>query len=208
MATKKTISSVLSEIAVAYPKFMEDENKREESIKVWAIYLSDIPDDLLVVAVRKFISSSDHPFAPSIPEIRRMATNLRMEVEKIPTPYEAWEEVVKAPKPRDIPLFRDGKFVPEQPYQWSHEIVQIVSRRLGWPRFPTGEFDMADRSHFIKAYEAELGKVTQQETRLQLVDDYIDSQRNLLLEERSSVFERGEEKFLKDQVRELTRKLS
>jgi hypothetical protein len=209
MASPETIGAVLNEISVAYPKFMENDERLDEAIKVWAVYLADIPDDLLLVAVRKFISSSDHPFAPSIPEIRKMATSLRLEVQQVPLAYEAWDEVMRAPKPRPVPLWRDGQIVEEKPYQWSHEIVYNVARRLGWPdRFPDGETLMADRSHFLKAYDAELQKVTQQETRLKLVDEYVESERQLLLEDRNAAFDTGEREFLNDQVRAVARKMA
>jgi hypothetical protein len=209
MATAETIATVLKEIAAAYPKFMADEASRADVTKVWAIYLADIPDDLLVVAVRKFISSSDHAFAPSIPEIRKAATSLRIEINGIPTSYEAWDEVLRAPKPRPAPLWRDGKIVEEEPYKWSHEIVYTVARRLGWPRFPDDTQLMADRSHFLKAYEAELSKATQQETRIKLVDEYIGDERQLMQEEqRRAALDTGEREHALKQMNSLARRMS
>lgn len=208
MADMDTIANVLTEIALAYPKFMADAETREETIKVWAIYLADIDDDLLVVAVRKFISSSTHPFAPSVPEIRKAATELRMEINAIPSAYEAWDELQRAPKPSTLRLFKDGKFHDPEEHQWSHELVQTVARRLGWPhRFPDYDNLMADRSHFIKAYEYELNKIAQKETRIQLVDEYVAHEKNLLLAERSSVFETGERDQVRKQMRALARRM-
>lgn len=208
MADMTTIANVLTEIAVAYPKFMADAETREETIKVWAIYLADIDDDLLVVAVRKFISSSTHPFAPSIPEIRKTATELRMEINCIPSAYEAWDELQRAPKPSPLRPFRDGKFHDHEEYQWSHQLVETIARRLGWPhRFPDPDSLMADRSHFIKAYEYEIQKIAKEETRIRLVDEYVAREKNLVLAERSSVFETGERDQVRKQMRALARRM-
>ena len=97
MATKPTIMTALKTIKAAYPRF---DIADADTIRVWASFLQDIDDDLLMAAVARFISSSNHAFAPSIPEIRKEAAELRREILGVPTSFEAWDELISAPAPR------------------------------------------------------------------------------------------------------------
>ena len=194
MASNQTISSALKMIKAAYPRF---DLAEKETILVWAGFLQDINDDLLMAAVTRFISSSAHAFAPSIPEIRKEAAELRREILGVPTSFEAWDELISAPSPRPAGamyrIFRNGQYVDEAPYQFPHEIVGVVARRLGWPiRFPSADNEMADRAHFIKAYEQEMGKVMRLETQVPLVSEYIEQERTALLDDRRAALDTGE----------------
>lgn len=173
MATNKTISQVLKVIAAAYPRF----ELSEETVMVWAKFVSDLDDELLEAAVAKFISSSDHAFPPSIPEVRRAASDIRQAVAGVPTAFEAWEEVMRAPHPNPIPQFKDGKFVEHVEYVWSHPIVGMVAKQLGWWKtFPSLASDKVaiDRAHFFRAYEAATSKKMDEETQLPKVTAYIE----------------------------------
>lgn len=181
MATNKTISQVLKVISAAYPRF----ELSEETVMVWAKFVSDLEDDLLEAAVAKFISSSDHAFPPSIPEIRRAASDIRQSVMGLPTAFEAWEEVMRAPHPNPIPQFKDGKFVEHEEYVWSHPLVGMVAKQLGWWRtFPNLASDKVaiDRAHFFRAYEAACFKRMESETQLPNVTAYIEEYKNKPLE--------------------------
>lgn len=207
MASAETIANVLKEIMFAYPKFMEDEDARTDATKVWAVYLADIPDDLLVVAVRQFISSSSHAFAPSIPEIRSSVVKIKAEIEKIPSAFEAWDEVINARKPY---VYYDGSVDDKNPHKWSHEIVGIVARRLGYPkRFPSDDVNdlVSDRSNFLKAYDYELSKLSQNEKRLPMIDSYIENEK-LLIADKQSAFDTGEAKQVNDQIKKLAKGIS
>ncbi len=182
MSSNQTISTVLKTLKAAYPRFMIDE---ADTVRVWASFLADIDDDLLLAAVTRFISSSSHAFAPSIPEIRNEATAIRREIADIPSAFEAWDELISAPTPRPTgaayQIWRDGKPVEQDDYVFPHEIVGMVARRLGYPdRFPSVDTEMADRAHFIKAYEAEVNKILKSETQLPMVSAYIENQREQL----------------------------
>ena len=179
MATNETISTILKTIAAAYPRFVVS----TDTVRVWASFLSDLDDDLLMAAVTRFISASDHAFAPSIPEIRGEASAIKREIADIPSAFEAWEEVLNAPMPRPrgaaYQIWRDGVPVEHDEYAWPHEIVGIVATRLGWPgSFPSHDNPIADRAHFIKAYDAEVGKRLQAETQMPLVTQYIEAQKS------------------------------
>jgi hypothetical protein len=71
-------------------------------------------------------------------------------------------------------------FIEYSELKFSHPLVARVAELVGWPRaFPT-DMPSADRSQFIKAYEAELGRVMEDAGRLKLVSDYIDQRRVVL----------------------------
>jgi len=182
MATNQSISTALKTIKAAYPRF----EVIAETVSVWASFVMDMPDDLLLAAIARFISSSNHAFPPSIPEIRSQAMEIKREIVGIPSAFEAWSELMDAPLPRPTGsvyrLFRDGQYVDEDDYLWPHEIVGIVARRLGWPtRFPSGEMEMADRAHFVKTYDAEVGKLLQAEMQIPLVTKYIALEKSKLM---------------------------
>ena len=182
MATNQTIATALKTIKAAYPRFVVE----ADMVSVWASFVADMPDDLLLAAVARFISSSDHAFPPSIPEIRIQATEIKREIVGIPSAFEAWSELMSAPLPRPAGsvyrLFKDGKSQDEEEYVWPHDVVGVVARRLGWPtRFPSGETEMADRAHFVKAYDAEVNKMMQAETQIPQVTRFIEQEKGKLL---------------------------
>jgi hypothetical protein len=137
----------------------------------------------LYAAVARFVSSADHAFPPSIPEIRKAATSIRCEVMGVPSEWEAWEEVLKAPHPSPIPAFRDGEFHKPEEYPWKHELVGMVARQLGWHRrqFPGTNLE-ADRAHFVQAYKSAMAKMLKTETQLPLVTQYISGQQQKLFD--------------------------
>lgn len=179
MATNQTISTVLKTIKAAYPRFEVE----AETVSVWASFVVDMDDELLLAAVARFISSADHAFPPSIPEIRAQATELRREIAGIPSAFEAWAELMDAPLPRPpgsvYRLFKDGKYVDDEEYVWPHDIVGVVARRLGWPaRFPSGGNEVADRAHFVKAYHEEVSRRLQAETQIPLVTKFVEAEQS------------------------------
>jgi len=174
MASNQTISTMLKTIKAAYPRF----EVSEDTVRVWASFIADLEDDLLMAAVARFISASDHAFAPSIPEIRRQATEIRREIAGVPSAFEAWEEVLKAPTPSPYRKMRDGQWIDPEDYEWSHEAVGRVARQLGWGKAFPGSNPEADRAHFVKAYDAEVGRVMRAVTQIPLVTGYIERERS------------------------------
>jgi len=181
MATNQNIATVLKIISAAYPQRFVVE---PETVRIWVSFVSDMDDELLSAAVARFISSSSHAFPPTIPEIRAQAVELKREIIGIPSSFEAWSELMLAPKPRMSKLFRDGQFVEEEDFVWPHDVVGSVAKRLGWPRHfpdPNGENEMADRAHFVKAYDAEVRRMMQSETQIPQVTRYVEQEQSKLL---------------------------
>lgn len=204
MADAKAISNLLKEIKAAYPRFVVEEN----TVQVWAVYLADLPNDLLMTAIRKFISSASHAFPPSIPEIRQMATQVKAEINDVPSAFEAWDDLLRAGNgwryESGVNEDDGSTWIEKHPYEFRHPLVETVARRFGWPdRFPSGDDDMADRAHFFKAYENAMNKVMRAETQLPTVTAYIDQEKNLLEDDRRAALDTGESKFIEQQTRQL-----
>lgn len=180
MSSNQTISTVLKIISAAYPQRFVVE---PDTVRVWASFVADMDDELLSAAVARFISSSSHAFPPTIPEIRAQAVELRREVIGVPTSFEAWEEVLRAPKPlpAGYKVVRNGQVVDAEDYVWPHPTVERVARRLGWPRFPDHENEVGDRAHFFRAYDSEMQKLIQAETQIPQVTKYVEEQKSHLL---------------------------
>ena len=184
MATTETIKAILKTIRAAYPGRFEI---AEDTVTVWASFVQDIEDELLKAAVARFISSAAHAFPPSLPEIRSQATEIKCEVAGIPTEWEAWEDVLRAPRPNGLKQFRvdaenpDGAFFDAPAYPWRHPIVEQVARQFGWHRgmFPGANLE-TDRAHFVKAYKLAVEKLLKAETQIPAVNQYIDAQRGRL----------------------------
>ena len=197
MANANTINLALKEIKAAYPRF----ETQTDTIKVWAVYLADLPDELLMTAVRKFISSAPHAFPPSIPEIRQAATQIKAEINDIPSAFEAWEDLLKAGtgwryETGENP---DGTvWLEKTAYKFRHALVEQIARRMGWPdRFPSGDDDMADRAHFYKAYESAANKAARAETQLPAVTAYIESEKYMALDAPPEIKQLAERKSIR-----------
>jgi len=180
MANNQTISTALKIIAAAYPQRFIVE---PDTVRVWASFVVDMEDELLSASVARFISSSVHAFPPTIPEIRAQAVELRREIVGVPTSFEAWEEVIRAPKPlpAGYKVVREGQVVDAEEYVWPHPIVERIARRLGWPRFPDLANEMGDRAHFFRAYDSESQKLIRAETQIPQVTKYVEEQKSKLL---------------------------
>jgi hypothetical protein len=210
MAELKTLSELLKEIRAAYPSWKVS----EDTAKVWAVYLNDLDDALLVTSVRKFISSADHTYPPSIPEIRSIAAQLVAEVNYLPGALEAWGEVCRAKKPSKTFMHCDTSIDPrgwlmvdDPPHPWSHPLVKTCALRFGWPRFPSGENETIDRAHFIRAYDEMVKNETSRQNRLPQINKFIENQRSLLAEDRRAAFETGEERETRSQLAALSRRM-
>jgi len=183
MATDTTIAHILTEIADSYPSFVVT----PERVKVWHKYLKDYDDGLLVAALEYHISTSTTKgsFAPAIPEIRSAATQVKMLIANIPTSLEGWEDVLQARRPHkvwydkiDPETGESHTVIEEVVHQWIHPLVEKVAVMLGWPdKFPVSDEVSVDRAHFIKAYDAAIGKAITRDMLLPEVKEYIIEQK-------------------------------
>lgn len=170
MASPYTVGEVLAEIVLCgFPNF----NPTPEMTQVWIAYLSDIDDELLVMALRHHVSTSKSAFAPSIPEIRAAAANLKARIACLPDAFEAWEDVVNAKSGERVWL--EGNTIVKAEYQFRHPLVKVVAQQLGWPR----DFlaDSVTRAHFLKAWDVAVSKVMESNAELPETERFIESRR-------------------------------
>ncbi len=173
MASANTVGKVLAEIVLCgFPNF----NPTPEMTKVWIAYLSDIDDDLLVMALRHHVSTSKSPFAPSIPEIRAAAADLKAKIAGLPTVFEAWEDLLKAKSGVRVTVTDNNEIIREK-YQFIHPLIEHVARQLGWPKDFPGDNVMADRAHFFKAWESAVSQGLEQLSELPEVETFIENRR-------------------------------
>jgi hypothetical protein len=176
MANDDEITRVLAMLNAAYPRF----ELTEETITVYIRLLGDLSaEDLQMAAVQV---ASDNTFFPSVHELRKAVVDLKRKSGNIPSSYEAWVEVSTNTKESWSAAAEneDGSYsIIEHTYTFSHPLVEKVAREMGWPdRFPGGVGErMADRSHFIKAYEAAVRDVVDYEMMLPEVREYISTPR-------------------------------
>ena len=179
MATKQDVWDVLTMLAAVYPKY----DLTKETVGAYAILLQDLdPDDLRAAA--KDVATKSKWF-PSVHELRSSVVWMMARAAGVPTAIEAWSEVINTGPPirRWVEDNEDGEgVIKEQPYKWSHAIVEMVAVQLGWPKFPINEDTlMADRAHFLRAYDQAVINAMEEEITLPEIRDYVETKRQQLL---------------------------
>jgi hypothetical protein len=190
MSNHVDIAKAVSVIAAAYPSF----NPSKETVEVYYQLLRDLDADEIQVATLYCCAEDGRKFAPSVGEIRGAAKLLRGKAAGIPSAFEAWQEVCDAPKSGETKRAteeknEDGAWIIEvTKYKWSHPLVERTASLLGWPDFP-GDNTMADRAHFLKAYDEQFGNSAQNEMQLPMIADYIEKRRKSLPQPISKLLE-------------------
>ncbi|MBV5347297.1 hypothetical protein JZU46_03645 [bacterium] len=93
MPSQKAIAETITEIQSAYPNW----NASAETIKVWAKYLAsvNVEDAVLSKALEQFISTSKHPFPPTIPEILNIVREIKDRTTPSATEVPEWVKGIK-----------------------------------------------------------------------------------------------------------------
>jgi hypothetical protein len=131
------------------------------AVEVYVHLLADIPGEVLEQAALEHISRST--YFPTIAELRTAAFDILEAISPMPTDYEAWAEV-------QAEIRRVGNA--GQP-QFSHALIARTVNLLGWRYLCLSENPVADRSHFIQAYQALRENARRETRRLQLVTEFI-----------------------------------
>jgi hypothetical protein len=151
------------------------------------MYLRDLDDDLLINAVRHYVATAKDNYPPSVPALRKAASDLKRLAANVPTAFEAWEnlrEVGNGEPKRHATGEQDesGRWLIDLvPVSFCHPLVETVARQLGWPKFPSHDDVEIDRAHFFKAYDAAITKLTDDDRELPSVTAYIDTARQAAL---------------------------
>ncbi len=140
MATSREVAEVLGMLSSVYPHY----NLTPETIKSYAILLSDIPVDTLKAAAIQCARTKT--FFPSVSELVSAAYDF---IDDDTTPEEAWGIVVKHMS-RPMTTYHAGKKLKLKPL--SDRIERAVTAIGGWPVLRASENYVADRARFIDAY--------------------------------------------------------
>lgn len=177
MATKQEIMAMIGILSASFPRYQAT----KETLSVYEMLLKDIPGDELKAAALQCAIKCD--FFPSVHEIRREVIGLKKRVMDIPSPAEAWKNLIDcrgSAKWREVFTDNDGNpYIDEVAYKFL-PMVQEVAESLGWPHH-LGT-DMADRAHFMKEYERKISEIMDEQTTLPEVNKYIESKKQILLE--------------------------
>ena len=159
MATEIEILRVLKILGDVYPSFQLSSS----AIKVYVRLLDDIPGSVLEQSALDHISRST--FFPSIAELRSAAFNIIDATDPVPNEYEAWSEVQSE-------IHHVGHI--SLPH-FDNPITTKVVEQLGWRYLCLSENPVADRSHFVQAYQALAERERISAHRLAIVTDFISS---------------------------------
>lgn len=159
MASRKAILSIVRMFAGLYPTFAEKRTSRqwEDLANGWEAILADIPDPLFAVAALECASTVDgagRSFFPSPAQIRDAAAQIHARSQKIPTPDDAWAEVLRAAK-NGLYNRHDGWYTRRAATEsdWSHPLVARAIEGIGGlAHLRTSDNLTADRARFLSAY--------------------------------------------------------
>jgi hypothetical protein len=157
MASEMEVLRVLKILGDIYPSY----HLSSSAVEIYVRLLADLPGEVLEQAALEHISLST--FFPAIAELRSAAFDILEAITPLPSDYEAWAEV-------QAEIRRVGHV--GQP-QFSHELTDKVVALLGWRYLCLSENPVADRSHFIQAYQALRNGKQQELRRLQVVGEFI-----------------------------------
>jgi hypothetical protein len=157
MASEIEILRVLKILGDVYSSY----HLSSSAVEVYVRLLADIPGEVLERAALEHISRSN--YFPAIAELRSAAFDILEAISPIPTDYEAWGEVQSE-------IRRVGHV--GQP-QFSHELIARAVELLGWRYLCLSENPVADRAHFVQAYQALREGKRRDTRRLQIVGDFI-----------------------------------
>ncbi len=162
--TKKELVTVIAMLKASYPKF---EIETEIAFNTWYASLKDIDFNTLKLAVAKCITES--PYIPTIATLRKMAIDIKSPCAGI-TGDKAWSEVKEA-------IRRHGYYNEAKALESMSDRTRRVVKRFGYRYLCTSENEMADRAHFIKAFDSEVAREREQALMAPSVRHAIESNR-------------------------------
>ena len=151
--TLQDTAKVLKLLYKAYPK--GGITPDEDTVLLWNEMLADMPDDLILAAVKRLIALSTYP--PTIAEVRKNAVEAVQDVEGRLTGAEAWGIVQNA-------IGRYGYMQQAEALaSMPPDVAQLV-KRFGWKELCMEPINTTGvmRGQFIKAYDATAARTKEQ----------------------------------------------
>ena len=139
------VMRILGVLAAAFPN-----NKvAKATMDVYKLTLADIPADVLESATLQLITTAK--FFPAVSEIRDAAHSIMLGLNKIPSAFEAWEEVqTQISLCGDFYRYQIASQVPV----YSNPIIEQAVKIMGYRVLCESENIVADRAHFFRVYES------------------------------------------------------
>lgn len=157
MATQVEVLRILKILGDIYPTY----NLSSSAVEMYVQLLIDIPGAVLEQAALDHISRST--FFPAIAELRCAAFEILEAADPFLTDYQAWAEVQA--EIRRVGYCGQAVF--------SNPLVEQAVEQLGWRTLCLSENPVADRAHFIQAYQALSRQQRGSIRRLQMVNEFI-----------------------------------
>jgi hypothetical protein len=157
MASEIEILRVLKILGDVYPSY----NLSSSAIEIYVQLLADIPGAVLEQSSMEHMSRST--FFPSIAELRSAAFSIIEAAHPVPTAYEAWSEVqalIQNTGHYNDPIF-------------DNPITAQVVKQLSWRYLCLSDNPVADRAHFIQAYQFLVERERNLDHRLPMVREFI-----------------------------------
>lgn len=159
------------------------------TIEVYKRTLADIPPSVLEMATLHLISSMK--FFPTVSEIRDAAFDIIVSGSKIPSAYEAWQEV-------ESEISRCGEYfrydiIPNRPV-YSHPIIERAVEIMGYKALLYSDNVVADRAHFFRVYESLYNRAVADIKMLPAVKDF--EEKRLVSEPVKLIDKEGENRYV------------
>lgn len=130
--TVQGVAQLLTLVKMIYP----NTDASEKSIFLWKSFLSEYPDEVGLAAVHQCLKVKEFPPKPA--DIIRIADTMRRDGS--PLAEDAWREV-------------SSKLDVYQRQEWSHPLIELAVKSMGYYRLCVSQSPEYDRAQFIKTYE-------------------------------------------------------
>jgi hypothetical protein len=114
----------------------------EMLVALWEKMLADVDYRVAELAIQKYMAESVYP--PTIADIRQRVAEIQ--TPQLPSALEAWGEVKRMI--RKYGTYREAEALSEM-----SELTRKVVECIGFRNLCLSDNEMADRAHFMKAYE-------------------------------------------------------
>ena len=179
--TREETIGILALLKANYSGTFKNMTKEEAEgkINLWAMMLSDVSKEDLLLVVQKIIATNK--FFPTIAEIREGLGELRQE--RIPDAGAAWGEVVSG-------IRRYGYSREQEAMESFSETTRLAVKRMGWQSLCQSEDHMADRAHFLRIYQAIENRQKERVCLPQGLQDRMEQKRLVYQQQREALAEK------------------
>lgn len=141
--TKSEFMKLASALKTYFPRFETLPNA--EALELWFNELKDLPYQIAVTALRKYVNTPSNRFPPTIADFREMAAQM-IDNDLVPDWAAGWAQVTRA-------IGAYGMWNPDAAIESMDEITRACIKRLGWKELCMSENPVADRANFRMIYE-------------------------------------------------------